>query len=268
MKLNIVAQGLENKGNVEMPVQFSEDVRLEIIKRAVEAEQSSKRQPYGAAPLAGKKHSAYVSKRRNDFKSTYGIGQSRTPRKVVSRSGSRHNWVGAVAPMTVGGRRAHPPKAEKNWLRKVNNKERNFALRSAITATLSNDLATKRGHVVPKEYPFVVEGGVEKLGKTKDVKKFLESIGIKGDLERASIRKVRAGKGKARGRKYKKRKSALIVTQADCALSKAARNIPGIDVVQAKDLTVEMLAPGAVPGRLTLWTNKAIEKIGKEKMFI
>jgi ribosomal protein L4 len=52
-----------------------------------------------------------------------------------------------------------------------------------------------------------------------------------------------------------------------CALSKAAGNIPGCEVATVDKLTAQMLAPGAVPGRLTLWSKKAIEKLEKEKVF-
>ncbi len=267
MKLDIIAQNKEKKSSVELPKQFTESVRSDIIKRAVHAEQSANRQPYGASPDAGMRHSTYVSKRRHDYKSTYGIGQSRTPRKVVSRSGSRMNWVGAFAPQTVGGRRAHPPKADKIWEKKINKKEHALALRSAMSATLVKDLAVKRGHKVPEEYPFIVDQSIESFNKTKDVNQFLQSVGLDKELERTDSKKVRAGKGKMRGRKYKTKKGPLIVTAEDCALTKAAGNILGVDIVKVADLNVELLAPGCEPGRCTLWTDKAIEKIQKENLY-
>ena len=39
---------------------------------------------------------------------------------------------------------------------------------------------------------------------------------------------------------------------------KAASNVPGVDVVAAKDLCAEDLAPGGDAGRLTVWTKQAI----------
>ena len=259
---------MENKGSIELPKQFHEQLRKDIIKRAVEAEQSANRQPYGASPEAGMRHSTYLSKRRHNYRGTYGIGQSRTPRKVLSRSGARMNWVGALAPQTLGGRRAHPPKAEKKWKKKINNKERNLALRSAISATLSKELAEKRGHILPDTYPFIIDSATDALKKTKEVIDFLKGIGFEKELERAKEKKVRAGKGKMRGRKYKKKKSLLIVTADDCQLLKSAKSIPGIDIVKVSDITAQLLAPGAVPGRATIWTDKAIEKLAKENMFM
>jgi large subunit ribosomal protein L4e len=268
MKLDIISEKNEKKGSIEMPAQFSEDIRQDIIQRAIEGEQSIARQHYGAKPTAGKRHSAFVSKRRRDFKATYGIGQSRTPRKVISRNGARMNWVGAFVPQTVGGRRAHPPKASKIWVIKVNNKERNFALRSAISATISKSAVEKRGHIAPENYPFIIDSSAEKLGKTKEVLSLLNSLGLEKELERAAIKNVRNGKGKSRGRKYKKKKGPLIVTAESCGLIKSARNIPGVDAVAVSELNVSKLAPGAMPGRITLWTNSAIEKISKEKLFL
>ena len=44
--------------------------------------------------------------------------------------------------------------------------------------------------------------------------------------------------------------------------------MPGVDVVQASGLNVSLLAPGTLPGRVTLWTENALEVINKEKLFI
>lgn len=268
MKLDIISKNMEKKGEIDLPIQFNETVRVDIIKRAVESEQSIKRQAYGASPDAGMRHSVAISKRRHDYRGTYGIGQSRTPRKVMSRSGTRMNWTGAFAPQTVGGRRAHPPKADKIWDKKINKKERNMAIRSAISATLSKELAEKRGHIVPEKYPFIIDNSIKDIKKTKEAVEFLNSIGIDQDMKRADSRKIRAGKGTMRNRRYKKKKSILIVIDDDCPISKAAKNIPGIDIVNVVDLSVENLAPGASPGRMTLWTNKSLEKMTKENLFM
>ncbi len=267
MKLDILSKGKEKKGSLEMPPQFSEDIREDIIKRAVEAEQALERQPYGASPEAGMRHSTFVSKRRHDYKATYGIGQSRTPRKITSRSGARMNFVGAFAPMTVGGRRAHPPKADKIWKKKINKKEWNLAMRSAISATLAKENSLNRGYIVPDGYPFLIDDSVTKINKTKDAIDLLKEFGFDAELKRAEAKKIRAGRGKSRGRKYKKKTSLLIVTEKECALSKSGKNIPGVNIVSVDEIKIQGLAPGGVPGRITLWTTGAIQKISKEKMF-
>jgi large subunit ribosomal protein L4e len=43
----------------------------------------------------------------------------------------------------------------------------------------------------------------------------------------------------------------------------AAGNVPGVEVTTVANLNTEMLAPGTHPGRLTLWTNGAIEELNQ-----
>ena len=174
----------------------------------------------------------------------------------------------AFAPNTVGGRRAHPPKSEKILEKKINKKENRKAIRSAISATVISDIVKGRGHIVPEAYPFALDKKFEELAKTKDVMDALKKLGFEKELARAGIKKIRAGKGKSRGRKYATKKGPLIVVADDNSkLAKAAANIPGVDIVKVKELNAELLAPGTVPGRLTLWTKSAIEALEKEKLF-
>ena len=85
-------------GSVLLPLAFSQPVRTDLIRRAVVAAQSHRRQPYGTSPTAGLRHSVEWSGK--------GRGVARTPRLMDSMRG-------AQAPNTVGGRPAHPPKVEK-----------------------------------------------------------------------------------------------------------------------------------------------------------
>jgi len=255
-------------GKKDLPKQFSEEIRPDLIKRAVLTIQSCNRQRYGASPRAGKRASAELSRRRHNYRGSYGIGISRVPRKIMSRRGTRLNWVGAVAPGTVGGRRAHPPKAEKIWEKDINKKEMEKALRSAISATIVAEEVKNRGHIVPENYPFIIDSKFESLKKTKEVKIALEKLGIKEELSRTQIKKIRAGKGKTRGRPYKKKTGPLIVVGKDCELLKSAANISGIDIIDVKNLNAQLLAPGTIPGRLTLWTSSSIELLEKERLFI
>jgi len=268
MELKVLTAQNEQKGNITLPIQFEEEVRPDLIKRAVLAIQANSRQPYGAARQAGLRHSADLSRRRRKYRGSYGIGISRVPRKITSRRGTRMNWIGAIAPGTVGGRRAHPPKAEKIWAQKINKKEKRKAIRSAIAATLLKELVKKRGHHPPNTYPFVLDDSLEQLNKTKEVVKGLTTLGLLNELQRAAQKKIRAGKGKARGRPYKKRKGPLLVVSGNCPLLKTAKNIPGIDIVTVSRINAKQLAPGGSPARLTLFTKKAIETLDKKQLFI
>ncbi|TKJ17462.1 50S ribosomal protein L4 [Candidatus Woesearchaeota archaeon B3_Woes] len=260
-------QGKE-KGNIDLPSQFKETVRKDLIKRAVEVIQANKRQPYGAKEGAGMRASGRISKRRHDYRTSYGHGISRVPRKIVSRRGTRMNWIGAIAPGTVGGRRAHPPKSDKIFTKSINTKERKKALRCALSASLDKKLVEVRGHIIPGAYPFIVNNDIEKIDKTKDVKKVLETLGFKEELGRTSKKTIRSGKGKLRGRKYRVKKGPLIIVGKDCKLLKSAVNILGVEIVKINNINCELLAPGAMPGRLTLFTESSIKELGEKKLFI
>ena len=267
MKLDILDSSNNKTGEIKLPAQFEEEYRPDLIHRAVLAIQSHKRQAYAASTSAGKRASAKLSRRRRDYRGSYGIGISRVPRKIMTRRGTRMNWVGAFAPGTVGGRRAHPPKSEKIWWKKINNREKAKAIRSAIAATIIKEIVAERGHLMPSNYPFILDDKFEQINKTKEVIEAFNRIGMGNELERIKEKKIRAGKGKARGRKYKKKKGPLIVVSKPDKLSKAVGNIPGIDVAEVKSLNAELLAPGAKAGRLVLWTAAAINTLEKENLF-
>ncbi|NOR47934.1 MAG: 50S ribosomal protein L4, partial [Methanosarcinaceae archaeon] len=72
---------------------------------------------------------------------------------------------------------------------------------------------------------------------------------------------IRAGKGKLRGRKYKHKKSVLIVAGEQSLITKAANNLSGVDVATVDSLNAELLAPGTHAGRLTIWTESAISNL-------
>ncbi len=264
MKIPVVDKTKKEVSKKELPTQFDEPVRNDLIYRAVMTIQANDRQPYGSDPEAGMKVSAKLSRRRRNYRGSYGQGMARTPRKVISRRGTRFNFTGALAPNTVGGRRAHAPKADRIWDKKLNTKERKKAVCSALAATVDKDIVTKRGHLLPKEFPFILSNDIESIAKTKDVIELLFALGFKDELDRTKEKIKRAGKGKNRSRPYKVKKSVLFVVSKKCALHKAAANVSGVDIVTPDHLSAELLAPGANPGRLTLYTEAAIDAISKQ----
>ncbi|MBW3018000.1 50S ribosomal protein L4 [Candidatus Woesearchaeota archaeon] len=267
MKATVLDLNGQKKSDIELPKQFNEKIREDLIQKAVLSLQSGRRNPYGANPRAGKRSSVAIKKRRRDFRGSYGHGISRTPRKVMSRNGTRFFWVGAFAPNTVGGRRAHPPKAEKIFAEKINEKERLKAIRCAISATIVKDLIKARGHMVPENVPIIVEDKLEAMSKTKEIKKVLENLKLGPELVRCQKKKVRAGKGKLRNRKYKTKTGPLIIVSKKCNLQNTAKNLPGVSIVNVSSLNVEYLAPGTQAGRLAVWTQGAIEKMKQDNLF-
>jgi large subunit ribosomal protein L4e len=251
---------------INFPYFFSEKVREDLIAKVIETEKS--KQPYSPSPVAGKQHSAsgIINRRRHVWKSSYGKGISRVPRKIISQRGTQFNWVGAEVSGTVGGRRSHPPKILGMINTKsINKKEKKIAFISALSATANEKFLSEKYLGLKdkkiKGLPFVVEGKITEL-KTKQTLNSLKKI--LGELFEVALQKktIRAGKGKLRGRKYKKNAGLLIVIGKDEKMK-----LKGIEIVNVNKLGVFDLARGN-PGRLTIYTEKAIkeleEKLNKE----
>jgi large subunit ribosomal protein L4e len=249
VKVNVYGTDGSSSEKIDLPEIFNTPYRPDIIRKSFNVLRSNERQPYGAHPLSGTRHAtASVGK---------GRGMSRVPRLTSGRRA-------ALAPCVVGGRRAHPPKPEKNWKEKINKKEKLLAKKSAIAATADKETVIKRGHKFKDNItlPIIVDDKFEKLKKTKDVIDALDKIGIYDDVLRASNGKhIRAGKGKSRGRKYKNPKSLLIVTIKE-DIEKSSRNLSGVEVVKPNDVNIKHLAPGGNAGRLTIFTKSALKEIG------
>jgi large subunit ribosomal protein L4e len=250
----------EKSGSITLPRTFEEPYRPDLIRKAFSVERANKRQPYGPSKNAGMRHSV----------STWGKGRgvSRVQRLKQGRAA-------AESPNNVGGRRCHPPVVEKDWSEKINKKEFRKAIRSAVSATILTDVVRKRGHRFEEsiDLPLVIEGKFESLHQiidesgedisyTKKVKQTFESLGVGADLIRAKEgRHIRAGRGKLRGRKYRVPRSLLVVLSEFNGMEKAIKNLAGVEVTTTDTLTVEKLAPGGDPGRLTIYTEQAIRKL-------
>ena len=262
---------VENGSKVELPESFSSDIREDMVKDAVHSSRANRRQPYGhrthggkRAPQAGMKHSVEW------------WGKGRGVSRIMRKTGQR---TAAQNPHTRGGRRAHGPLVEKDWSMKFNSKQKRIARDSAIAATCNAEIVASRGHrfdeslrfpIIIDKYTEVKDGetdahdpeSIPLLHATRKFVAMMQGLGLGDDLDRAKNgRSIRAGKGKMRGRRRRTPKSVLLVVSKTGALSKAARNIPGVDVVAARDLCAEDLAPGGDIGRLTVWTKKAIEEM-------
>lgn len=264
MKAQILDIQGKKKSEITLPSFFSEIVRTDLIQKIIEAKKT--KQPYGPSPVAGNQASASgkLKHHRKVWKSQYGRGMSRIPRKMMTRRGSQFNWVGATVPNTRGGRRAHPPKVISmiNSL-KINKKELKLALMSALSATVSGKWIAKRYATLENEKitnaPFIVESKTTTL-KSKELLSLLKNI-LGEKLYPLAIQKktIRKGLGKLRGRKYKNNLGLLMVIGNDEKLKTTA-----FDVVQAKKLSVVDLANGG-PGRITVYTETAIKNL-EEKL--
>ncbi len=240
----------QKASTIKVPEVFNEAYRPDVIKKAVLAAQANRLQPYGPDRTAGTLTSAH----------SWGSGRgvAHVPRLT---NGSR------VARITQarGGRSAHAPNPNKIFKEKINDKERVLAIRSAAAATMNKELVKARGYKYEGELPLVVSDDIESMSKTAEVVSLLKAIGLEADLDRASIKQVRGGKGKMRGRQYKKKVGVLIVVGDDKGIGVGARNIAGLDVVTLDNVNAELLAPGTHAGRLTIWSESALKMMEGEE---
>lgn len=247
--MNVPVYGVNGEKKSELPLAkaFSTPVRSDVIHRAFLAEASSNRTPYGANPLAGMRTSAHYHGKRH-YRYTM-MNREMARMKRIHGQGFL-NMTARIVPQATKGRKAHPPKAEKKWEQKINKKEKQLALRSALAATSKPEHLPKNE---VKSVPLIVEDKFQDLKKTKDILAAMHALGLKNKPKRT----LRAGKGTRRGRKYRKKRGPLIITSKNMACP------PGCDVVEVKHLTVSDLAPGGTPGRVVLWTESSLKEVEK-----
>lgn len=237
---------------IKLPPVFGLPIRKDLIKRAYLSAFTGKIQQKGRDPLAGKRTSA------RSF--GIGLGIARVPRiPGVGRA--------AFINSAVGGHLAFPPTTGKKIHERINKKEMKLAVMSALAATAYKNMVSKRGHIVYHDnLPIVVIDDFEEITRTRDAKNVLKNLNLWDDVKRVALRRrIRAGKGKMRGRKYKVGKSILvIISDSAKPVRLALRNLPGVDITSPEQLNILHLAPGGVPGRLTLLTLTALNKLAEK----
>jgi large subunit ribosomal protein L4e len=261
MKTEIYKLDGSTNGSIDLPKCFSAKIRNDLISKVIESK--VRKQPYAPNPVAGSQHSAsgLLAHRRHVWKSQYGRGISRVPRKVMSVRGSQFNWVAASTPNARGGRRAHPPKVIAMLsMNKINKKEMTLALTSAISASASKKQVQEKYETIDnlERLPIVVESKITTL-KAKELLNSLSKIlGEKLANIAFKEKSIRAGKGKLRGRKYKSNAGMLLVIGKEEKIKTTK-----IEVIDVNKLGVYDLARGG-QGRLTLYTEQAIKQLGEK----
>lgn len=239
----------EKVGELELPELFYYPIRRDIINRAFLSAFTAMLQPKGRDPLAGKRTTAKYW--------GVGYGLARVPRLP--------NGTARFVVSTRKGHIAFPPRPDRRLHEEVNKNERVIAIISALAATSRVDLVREKGHVftVDKLPVIIVDDAENQYSKTREVKEFLEKIGVWNDIERSYMRtRIRAGRGKMRGRRYIEPRSVLFVLSSyDKPFAKAVRNLPGVDLATPNNLSILHLAPGGVPGRLMVISRSALNEV-------
>merc|ERR1711955_156590 len=135
---------------------------------------------------------------------------------------------------------------------------------SAIAATGVPALVMAKGHVINgiSEVPLVVSDKVQGFTRTKQAVEFLRRNKAWADVAKVyATKRMRAGKGKLRNRRTVRKRGPLVIYDNDQGLTKAFRNIPGVDTIQVDNLNLLKLAPGGHVGRFCIWTESAFKKL-------
>jgi len=223
-----------------LPAVFKAPIRPDIVSFIHHEVAKNHRQAYAVNRDAGHQTSA----------ESWGTGRAvaRIPR--VRGGGTHRSGQGAFGNMCRGGHMFAPTKTYRRWHRKVNVAQKRYAIASAIAATGVPALVMAKGHRVDHvaELPLVISDKIQSYTKTKEAHIFLKKSKAYSDIEQVyKSKRFRAGKGKMRDRKRIMKKGPLVIYDQDQGLSKAFRNIPGIETCSV--------------GRFCIWTESAFKKL-------
>ncbi|KAH0548606.1 hypothetical protein GP486_007850 [Trichoglossum hirsutum] len=245
-----------------LPAVFKSPIRPDIVQTVHTGMAKNKRQAYAVSEKAGHQTSA----------ESWGTGRAvaRIPR--VSGGGTHRAGQAAFGNQCRSGRMFAPTKVWRKWHQKINLGQKRFATASALAASSVPSLLLARGHQISTvpEVPLVIASTVfsdAAMAKTSAALGLLKAIGAGPDVDKVrTSRKLRAGKGKLRGRRHRQRRGPLIVYNPDedgKELVRGFRNVPGVETSSVFALNLLQLAPGGHLGRFVIWTSSAFAALDK-----
>ncbi|KAL1895799.1 60S ribosomal protein L4B [Ceratocystis pirilliformis] len=259
--VNIIGKdGVATGATLTIPAVFSSPIRPDIVQHVHTGMNKNRRQPYSVSEKAGHQTSA----------ESWGTGRAvaRIPR--VSGSGTHRAGQAAFGNMCRSGRMFAPTKVWRKWHVKINQNQKRYATVSAVAASAVAPLLLARGHQISTipEVPLVVDSALvaeSAISKTASAISLLKAVGAGPELEKVKAsKKLRAGKGKLRGRRTRQRRGPLFVYDAETDgkdLMTGLRNIPGVETSPVTALNLLQLAPGGHLGRFVIWTSAAFKAL-------
>jgi large subunit ribosomal protein L4e len=243
-----------------LPTVFTSPIRPDIVQQVHTGMAKNKRQPYSVSEKAGHQTSA----------ESWGTGRAvaRIPR--VSGGGTHRAGQAAFGNMCRSGRMFAPTKIWRKWHIKVNQGQKRYATCSALAASAAPPLLMARGHQIMTipEVPLVIDSALfdgASLARTSASLALLKAVGAGPDLDKVKgSKKLRAGKGKLRGRRHRQRRGPLVVYDPEVdgkELVKGFRNLPGVETSPVTALNLLQLAPGGHLGRFVVWTSAAFKAL-------
>jgi len=239
---------------VLLPAVFKAPIRPDIVSYVHDQLSKNHRQAFSVSKLAGMQTSA----------ESWGTGRAvaRIPR--VRGGGTHRSGQGAFGNMCRGGRMFAPTKTFRRWHRKVNIKQRRYAIVSAIAASGIPSLVLAKGHRIEEtpECPLVISDKIEECKRTKEAVRILKKTAAWKDIEKVyATKRFRAGKGKLRNRRRIFKRGPLVIYNKDNGITRAFRNIPGITLINVTRLNLLKIAPGGHLGRFCIWTESAFKRL-------
>jgi len=243
-----------NEKPVTLPAIFRAPIRPDIVSFIHHEVAKNRRQPYCVNRDAGHQTSA----------EGWGTGRAvaRIPR--VKGGGSHRSGQGAFGNMCRGGHMFAPTKVYRRWHRRVNVAQKRYAICSAIAASGVPALVQAKGHRIEgiPEVPLVVSDSVQSFTRTKQAYILLKRTKAYNDVDRVcQSKRMRAGIGKMRNRRRVMKKGPLVIYDKDQGLTRAFRNLPGVETICVDQLNILKLAPGGHVGRFCIWTESAFKKL-------
>jgi len=244
----------QKAGTLPMPAALTSPLRPDLVRYIHTNVSKNKRQALAVGAKVGYETAA----------ESWGTGRAvaRIPR--VPGGGTHRAGQAAFGNMCRGGGMFCPTKTWRRWHRRVPVGQKRHAVVTSLSASCLPPLVMARGHRIGEvaELPLVVSDGVESVQKTKQALDVLKKIGCAEELQRVlDSKKVRAGKGKMRNRRYTMRRGPLVVYNEDNGIVRSMRNIPGVETACVDRLNLLKLAPGGNFGRFIIWTEGAFKKI-------
>merc|ERR1711862_60814 len=198
------AEGKETSQQA-LPSVFTSPIRSDVVQFVHTNVNKNSRQAYAVSEKAGHQTSA----------ESWGTGRAvaRIPR--VPGGGTHRAGQAAFGNMCRGGRMFAPTKTWRRWHRRVNLNQKRMAVCSALAASALPSLVMARGHSIDNvpEVPLVISNdAVSGSEKTKAAVALLKAINAYDDVEKSgNSKKLRAGQGKRRNRRFVRHVGPLVV---------------------------------------------------------
>jgi len=244
----------EKAGTLPMPEVLTSPLRPDLVREVHKNMSKNTRQAYAVKQKAGYDTAA----------ESWGTGRAvaRIPR--APGGGTHRAGQACFGNQARGGGMYNPTTVWRRWHRRVNVTQKRHAVAVALAASSLPPLVMARGHRIGEvaELPLVVSDGLESVTKTKEAVDALQKLGCTADLQKVlDSKKIRAGKGKARNRRYRMRCGPLVIYNEDNGITRAMRNIPGVETTSVDNLNLLRLAPGGHFGRFLIFTEGAFKKL-------